>query len=225
MPLLTRFPFRFVRRVERLAMPFATNVQQILKAKLGVDTVMGATYGKAYCGVVGGLERHEYAVLGPSVNLAARLMANKANAGFLVDEEVRRKASSRGFEGLAPVKAKGYKTLVPIFEPKLQHRRSWGSQGGLFVGRTSEIKRTLRIAEDVIDAGASSRMVWVSAESGYGKSALLAQATEKVQDLCCSKSATHVILCHVCSDSDSFQPLRYASHFKPNCRLTSLTSC
>lgn len=55
-------------RVEKLAMPFATNVQQILKAKLGVDSKMGATYGKAYCGVVGGLDRHEYAVLGPSVS-------------------------------------------------------------------------------------------------------------------------------------------------------------
>ena len=49
-------------------MPFATNVQQILKAKLGVDSKMGATYGKAYCGVVGGVERHEDAVVGPSVS-------------------------------------------------------------------------------------------------------------------------------------------------------------
>ena len=91
--LKTRFSFR----VEKLAMPFATNVQQILKSKLGVDSKMGATYGKAYCGgkknnlrrrafvfrmdfplklhyfkmttaVVGGIERHEYAVLGPSVS-------------------------------------------------------------------------------------------------------------------------------------------------------------
>eukprot|EP00797_Seminavis_robusta_P022824 Sro368_g127930.2 (2147) ;mRNA; r:15598-22595 len=208
--LIANFGLRgstFPEMVERLAMPFATNVQQILKTKLDVDTVMGATYGKAYCGVVGGIARHEYAVLGPSVNLAARLMANKANKGFLVDEEVRRKASNRGFEGLAPVKAKGYKQLVPIFEPVLQHRRSWGAQGTDFVGRTSEIKQMLKLAEDVIDAGASTPMVWVSAESGYGKSALLAHATEKVQDLCSSKSATHIILCHVCSDSDSFQPL------------------
>ena len=135
-------------------------------------------------------------------------MANKANKGFLVDEEVRRKASNRGFEGLAPVKAKGYKQLVPIFEPVQQHRNSWGSQGADFVGRKAEIDQILKRSEEVIDASASTAMVWVSAESGYGKSALLAHAIEKVQDLCSSKSATHVILCHVCSDADSFQPLR-----------------
>ena len=135
-------------------------------------------------------------------------MANKANKGFLVDEEVRRKASNRGFEGLAPVKAKGYKHLVPIFEPVQQHRNSWGSQGADFVGRKSEVERILKLSEDVIDASASTAMVWVSAESGYGKSSLLAHSIEKIQDLCSSKSATHVILCHVCSDADSFQPLR-----------------
>ena len=138
-------------------------------------------------------------------------MANKANKGFLVDEEVRRKASTRGFEGLAPVKAKGYKQLVPIFQPVLHHRNSWGSQGADVVGRTAEMNQILKLTEDIIDASASTAMVWVSAESGYGKSALLAQATEKVQDLCSSKSATHVILCHVCSDADSFQPLRYVT--------------
>ena len=194
-------------------MPFATNVQQILKAKLNVECKMGATFGKAYCGVVGGVERHEYAVLGPSVNLAARLMANESNKGFLVDEEVQQKASNRGYKGLPPVKAKGYNHLVPIFEPMLQHRRSWRSQGADFVGRTSEIKRILKVAEDIIDASASTSMVWVSAESGYGKSALLGQATEKISDLCSSKSATHVIVCHVCSDADSFQPLRYVGAF------------
>jgi hypothetical protein len=169
---------------------------------------MGATFGKAYCGVVGGVERHEYAVLGPSVNLAARLMANKSNKGFLVDEEVKRKASNRGFEGLAPVKAKGYRELVAIYEPTLHHRRSWGSQGADFVGRLQEIKKILKLTEDVIDASASTCMVWVSAESGYGKSSLLGYATERIQELCSSKSATHVILCHVCCDADSFQPLR-----------------
>ena len=127
-----------------------------------------------------------------------------------MDEEVRRKASNRGFEGLAPVKAKGHKALVPIFAPMLHHRNSW-VQGTDFVGRTAEVKQILKLAEDVIDASASTAMVWVSAESGYGKSALLSFATEKVQDLCSSKSATHVIFCHVCSDAHSFQPLRYAT--------------
>lgn len=189
-------------------MPFATNVQHILKAKLDVDCHMGATFGKAYVGVVGGSDRHEYSVLGPSVNLAARLMGNPQNNGFLVDEEVKRKASNRGYEALAPVKAKGYRSLVPIFQPMLEHRRSWGSGCAHFVGRSAEVKKILKFAEDIIDANESTKMVWVSSESGFGKSALLAHATEKIQDLCGAKCATHVGLCHVCSDADSLQPLR-----------------
>jgi len=43
-------------------MPFASNVQQVMKSKLDVDCKMGATFGKAYCGVVGGIERHEVRV-------------------------------------------------------------------------------------------------------------------------------------------------------------------
>lgn len=188
-------------------MPFASNVQHILKAKLDVDCNMGATFGKAYCGVVGGLERHEYSVLGPSVNLAARLMGHSENRGFLVDEEVKKKANNRGYQELAPVKAKGYQNLVTIFEPVLQHRRTWGSSDH-FVGRMEEVKQILKFSEDVIETSESAKIVWLSAESGFGKSSLLAFATDQIQELCRSKSATHAIVCHVCSDTDSLEPLR-----------------
>lgn len=40
----------------------------------------GITSGKAYCGEVGSPLRHEYAVMGPSTNLSARLMG-KAKPG------------------------------------------------------------------------------------------------------------------------------------------------
>lgn len=189
-------------------MPFATNVQHILKAKLNVECKMGATFGKAYCGVVGGLDRHEYSLLGPSVNLAARLMSHKENKGFLVDEEVKRKASNRGYEALAPIRAKGYQSLVPIFQPMLQHRRAWGSDRDHFVGRVSEVKQILKLSEDLIATSESAKTVWISSESGFGKSSLLAHATEQIQEQCSAKAATHVILCHVCSDADSLQPLR-----------------
>jgi hypothetical protein len=42
----------------------------------------GITSGKAYCGLVGSPLRHEYAVMGPSTNLSARLMG-KAKQGEL----------------------------------------------------------------------------------------------------------------------------------------------
>jgi class 3 adenylate cyclase len=41
---------------------------------LGFDASVGIASGKAFCGLVGSDLRHEYAVMGPSVNLSARLM-------------------------------------------------------------------------------------------------------------------------------------------------------
>jgi class 3 adenylate cyclase len=61
------------------ALPFATILHSALLNELGVANRIGMTMGTVYCGVVGGILRHEYAALGPSVNLAARLMASAVN--------------------------------------------------------------------------------------------------------------------------------------------------
>jgi class 3 adenylate cyclase len=61
------------------ALPFATTIHRDLLKELGVENRIGMTMGSVYCGVVGGILRHEYAALGPSVNLAARLMASTEN--------------------------------------------------------------------------------------------------------------------------------------------------
>lgn len=47
----------------------------------GLTTHVGVTTGLAFCGLVGAPYRAEYSVLGPSVNLAARLMAAAAGQG------------------------------------------------------------------------------------------------------------------------------------------------
>ncbi len=76
--------------------------------ELGLQCKIGATIGEAYCGVVGGVRRHEYAVLGASGNLAARLLTSQINPGILVDNRVRMMATrSDGFNALPPGQAKG----------------------------------------------------------------------------------------------------------------------
>ncbi len=45
--------------------------------RLDLSASIGITTGKAYCGLVGSVSRHEYAVMGPSTNLSARLMGKK----------------------------------------------------------------------------------------------------------------------------------------------------
>ena len=66
-------------RVPERALPTCRLIHSELAENLGIDSNIGATLGKVYCGVVGGVERHEFSVLGASVNLAARLMAQNSS--------------------------------------------------------------------------------------------------------------------------------------------------
>jgi class 3 adenylate cyclase len=71
----------FPNMISQRALPITRTIHDALQEELGVKSKIGGTYGRAYCGVVGGLTRHEFAVLGPSVNLSARLMASEFNPG------------------------------------------------------------------------------------------------------------------------------------------------
>ena len=211
--LIANFGLRgstFPNMVAERAIPFTTTFQSLLKAELNTECQMGATYGMAYCGVVGGVARHEYAVLGPSVNLAARLMANPDNRGFLVDGSVKDKAGSRQFRPLPPVRAKGYADLVPIFEPMQVVERSWKDISSRFVGRGKELAEMITIAEDILDSGGPSRFVLVSGEAGAGKSSLWLQTTKQIRDLCVSRALPHLILRNAFSEGDLFVPFSLA---------------
>ncbi len=78
----------FPDMVMQRALPFSLSIHKALEEDLGIKSSVGSTLGKVYCGVVSGLKHHEFAVLSPSVNLAARLMACDKNPGVLVDKTV-----------------------------------------------------------------------------------------------------------------------------------------
>ena len=101
--------------------------------------------------MVGSIERHEYSVLGPSVNLAARLMAHKKNHSLLVDDEIRHKARQFNFIAFPPVKAKGYSNLVPVFQPLTAKEARWGREDPDFVGRKKELSKIEQITIDVAE--------------------------------------------------------------------------
>jgi hypothetical protein len=172
-------------RISGHGLPCALEIHNALQAELDVDNQMGATFGAAYCGVVGGIRRHEFAVLGPSVNLSARLMCYAQNPGILVDSRVRLKATKDySFNALMPVKAKGYADPVPIFEPLSAAAKRWGKAIEDFVGRTSEVESIVRFANECAYTGKESKMLLIQAESGTGKSALMLQAISKVKNIC-----------------------------------------
>ncbi|RYH25990.1 adenylate/guanylate cyclase domain-containing protein [archaeon] len=95
---------------------------------LDLTASIGITSGKAYCGLVGSPSRHEYAVMGPSTNLSARLMCKAPPFGVICDIETKNRDRTHGFEPLNEVNAKGYAhpvmTFKPIFEDIVQHLRA-----------------------------------------------------------------------------------------------------
>jgi len=208
--LIANFGLRgstFPNMVAERAIPFTTTVQSLLRAELNTECQIGATFDKAYCGVVGGVSRHEYAILGPSVNLAARLMGNPKNTGFLVDVSVKEKAGgSRKFRALAPVKAKGYKRLVPIFEPLQTTEKTVKGLTGQFVGRENELNTMLLTAEDIVKNGGHNRLIIINGAPGSGKSALCLEASNQIKEMCAAQKHPHLSICTVCSERDAFVP-------------------
>jgi hypothetical protein len=86
---------------------------------LGIGASIGLTSGTGYCGLVGSTFRHEYAIMGPSINLSARLMCRAAEGEVICDADTRNRDRQHNFTTLAAVQAKGYSQLVPTFKPQL----------------------------------------------------------------------------------------------------------
>jgi len=83
---------------------------------------VGIAAGEVYVGLIGAVQRCEYAMVGPSVNLAARLMGKAKPWQVLVEESVRDNAlqadSSWKFKSHPSVQAKGYDKDVAVFVPE-----------------------------------------------------------------------------------------------------------
>jgi hypothetical protein len=190
------------------ALPATIAIHNAIQMELGVNCKIGATIGEAYCGVVGGVKRHEYAVLGPSVNLAARLMSSKTNPGILVDNRVRMMANrSYAFNALPPVKAKGYAEPVPIFEPLSPLERMWGRILPNFVGRKNEIMKVMEMARDIMLAKESpSKLVIIEGESGMGKTTMVAHCIEHIRKLMGANKHRLIVTKNISKQSDSLVP-------------------
>jgi class 3 adenylate cyclase len=90
-------PFRAVRAAMDIPAAIAM-VKGDAQVRVGVST------GRAFCGVVGHSElRREYSVMGPCVNLCARLMMSAAQGSVMVCKESRKAASDAGIEFGDPI--------------------------------------------------------------------------------------------------------------------------
>ena len=197
-----------MKRVSERTIPACRIIHAALKSELGVASHIGATRGKAYCGVVGGIRRHEYAVLGPSVNLAARLMSLPNHPGILVDNALRVRATCN-FMALEPVKAKGYSSLVPIFKPLTAREAMWGKINPNFVGRRNEMKELCKLAQEMSsEKGCPVKLQMVMGDSGSGKSAFIVQTVAVMKKLLLSSGKRTIVARNVSNEGDKMVPFR-----------------
>lgn len=190
-------------------LPACRMIHYALQNDLGVDNYIGASLGKVYCGVVGSVRRHEFAVMGPSVNLAARLLSKSNHPGVLVDDKVRREAIDWGtYYGFPPMKAKGYKDLVPVYQPTSATESRWGKVNPHFVGRKNEINQVSAVAKDMSMSEGPCRMMIVWGDSGSGKSDFLVQTVSVVRRMIFTSRRRLILTRNVGNEGDVLIPFR-----------------
>ncbi len=199
----------FPNMIGDYSLPATMAIYDDLLSELGVRSSIGATFGKVYCGVVGGVKRHEFAVLGPSVNLAARLMASKENPGILVDAEVREQGKNAfAFKSCGSIEAKGYADPVPTFQPlQAIQRKSIASVG--VVGRKKEEKVFVDLTRNILESSPTkANMVVLRGEAGVGKTSILNHAADKIRSFC-GLYQQHVCICRTsCKMDEELVPFR-----------------
>lgn len=190
-------------------MPASRAIHYTLQNDLGVDNNISVTLGKVYCGVVGGIKRHEFAVLGPAVNLSARLLSMQNHPGLLINNDVRREAMKWGtFLSFPPMIAKGYADPVSVFQPMTATEARWGKVNPMFVGRKNEIGRSCQIAQDIATMKGESKMFFVWGETGAGKSDFLVQAIASMRKRLATMKKSVIVTRNVGNDGDALVPFR-----------------
>ncbi|KAL7552056.1 hypothetical protein ACHAWF_015258 [Thalassiosira exigua] len=134
-----------------IAVDAAIEAQKTLLEIMDIKCSIGITLGKIFCGETGSRSRYEYSLLGPSVNLSARLMAKGDWGQINCDEKLRSHAFGRhAFVINGSHRLKGYSESVPFYQPKLKEKD--GDEGDddvvtFFIHHRGEV---LDLAYDII---------------------------------------------------------------------------
>lgn len=160
----------------------ALDIQKELHTTTNLRCAIGITTGRIFSGSRGCIHRRDYAMIGDSMNLAARLMVKAAPDGILCDAATYRAARNNlTFEALAPIKVRGKSLPVDVYRPYDQPSPAICSTTP-FVGRMAEQKMLLEWLDKLHHDG-NGGIVVIEGEAGMGKSRLVNCMLQYVQTL------------------------------------------
>ena len=155
-----------------------------LVRELGLDCSIGITTGKIFCGILGSETRSEYAVMGDTVNLAARLMQKGSPCDILCDKATysfsKRWLRDRKIycQELEPTKVKGKEEKIFVYRPT---RRDFDSdsvddeeEDGVMFGRDNEKQLFIGLLEKLkTNSSKEVHCVIMQGDAGVGKTQLV----------------------------------------------------
>ncbi|MFZ1496664.1 MAG: tetratricopeptide repeat protein, partial [Saprospiraceae bacterium] len=146
----------------------------------GLKYRIGITSGVAYTGIIGGQERCQYAAVGSSINLAARLMMCAEWGEILVGEQVQKERFFKfAFKG--NITYKGIMEAVPTFQLVGKKEDEKNDFIGRMVGRDLQLSQLLQFIEPVLHEQ-NGRVIYIYGEAGIGKSRLAFEAKKNMLD-------------------------------------------
>ena len=142
---------------------------------------IGISMGSCFTGVCGHVSRADYVVMGPEVNMAARLMGKAKTGSILASERVYNATSSHiGYDMTDPIELKGRDGTQRALRPfgkkagAVRHKGNFGDDSEVFVGREEEMKK-LRIGlKEMMEERKGSAFI-LEGLAGMGKSAIVWQ--------------------------------------------------
>jgi predicted ATPase/class 3 adenylate cyclase len=153
----------------------AVDARDALRA-IGQQSSIGVATGTAFCGLIGNDVFRAWTTYGEAVNLASRLKGLQQGTIQCDEGTVRAAQDVISFVPIGNSQVRGMDLNVPVWTPRRQDRAELDE---LMQGRERELSLILNVLEDSAQSR-KSHFVVVEAESGMGKSRLLAELHHRV---------------------------------------------